>query len=109
MIGERCSKQSTGSMLSLPEDVNKHQYFRENVDLKLLPHARGVINVLMEEAISAGNSSGEVLMTYYGRKLGLVNEKQLCFHAIMTQRYFFNSVHKDKSAFLSTTSQSKIL
>ena len=63
----------------------------------------------MEEAISAGNSSGEVLMTYYRRKLGLVNEKQLCFHAIVTQRHFFNSVHKDKSAFLSSASQDEIV
>ena len=88
MIGKRCSKQSTGSMLCLQLDVDKHQYFRETMDLGLLPQVRSIVNILMEEAISTGNSCSCTLNTYYQRQLSMTNEKQLCFHAIITQRNF---------------------
>ena len=44
MIGERNSKQSTGSLLILPKKVDEHQYYRESMNLSLLPHAKNVIN-----------------------------------------------------------------
>ena len=40
MIGERSSKQSTGSLLVLPKRVDKHQYYREEMNLNLLPHTK---------------------------------------------------------------------
>ena len=63
----------------------------------------------MEEAIAAGNTSGNVLNCYYQRKLQMHNEKQLCSNAIVTQRHFFNSIHRDKSAILSHKSKNMIL
>ena len=109
MMGKRCSKQSTGSMLCLQLDVDKHQYFRETMDLGLLPQVRSIVNVLMEEAISTGNSCGCTLNTFYQRQLSMINEKQLCFHAIITQRNFFNTIHIDKSSVLSNQSKHTIL
>ena len=64
MIGERNSKQSTGSLLELPKKVDQHQFFRENMNLNLLPHAKTVINELMEQSIIAGYTSGECIMNY---------------------------------------------
>ena len=33
MVGERNSKQSTGSLLILPKKVDEHQYYREGMNL----------------------------------------------------------------------------
>ena len=44
IIVKRNSKQSTGSLLVLPKKVNEHQYYREIMNLNLLPHAKSVIN-----------------------------------------------------------------
>ena len=108
MIGERNSKQSTGSLLMLGKDVDKHQYFRENINLTLVPHARGIMNRLMRQAIYAGYTSGELLMNYYKQKLLLRNETDLCYNSILTQNNFHNSVHIDKRSILSNISQSRI-
>ena len=94
LIGEINSKQSTGSLIFLPSDVDNHSYYRESINLNLLIHAIGILNVIMEISIQASNILGDILMTYYQKILGLVNKKQLCFHAILTQRKFYNSIHK---------------
>ena len=109
MIGERNSKQSTGNLLMLSKDVDKHQYFRENINLTLVPHARSIMNQLMRQAIHAGYTCGESLMNYYKQKLLLKNETDLCYNSILTQNNFHNSVHIDKRSILSETSQTKIL
>ena len=54
MIGERNSKQSTGSLLVLPKKVDRHHYYRDEMNLNFLPHAKNVINELMGQAIVAG-------------------------------------------------------
>ena len=64
MLGERNSKQSTGSLLVLPKKVDQHQYYRESMNLNLLPHAKNVINELMEQSIVSEYSCGELIMNY---------------------------------------------
>ena len=104
MIGERNSKQSTGSLLMLPEMVDKHQYYRETMNLNLLPHTKTLINVLMEQSIEAGYSSGESIMNYMKRILNKRDAKSLCYNSIITQRNFNNSIHKDKKSVFSKES-----
>ena len=101
MIGERNSRQCTGNLLMLPTKVDKHQYYRENIDLTLLPQARKIINELMQQAIYAGNDSGESLMEYYKIKLNVKNHLDLCYNSIITQVNFHNSIHVDHRAILS--------
>ena len=78
MIGERNSKQSTGSLLVLPKKVNKYQYYRESVNLNLLPHAKSVINELIEQSIMDGYSYGEFIMNYVKWNLRKRDAKSLC-------------------------------
>lgn len=109
MIGERNSKQSTGSLLVLPKKVDEHQYYRESMNLNLLPHAKNVINELMEQSIVAGYSCGESIMNYMKRSLYKRDAKSLCYNSIITQRNFFNSIHLDKKSIFSEESRRKIL
>ena len=51
MLGERKSKQSTDSLLSLPEYIDKHHYFRQNLNIKFLSLVKPITNFLMKEAI----------------------------------------------------------
>ena len=44
MLGERNSKQSTGSLLMLSKHVDLHQYYRESINLNLLPHTKTITN-----------------------------------------------------------------
>ena len=75
MIGERTSKQSTGNMLMDFIDVNQHQYYCETTNLFLLHHVKSLFNILMEEGITANNTSGEYLMLWYCKHLKLANKK----------------------------------
>mgnify|MGYP003327179317 CR=1 FL=1 len=109
MIGERNSKQSTGILLVLPKKVDEHQYYRESMNLNLLPHAKYVINELMEQSILAGYSCGESIINYMKRSLYKRNAKSLCYNAIITQRNFFNSIHLDKKSVFSEESKRKIM
>ena len=77
MIGERNSKQSTGSLLVLPKRVDKNQYYREEMNLNLLPHAKNAINQLMEQAIVSGYSSGESIMNQM-KKLLCKRDAKFC-------------------------------
>ena len=86
MLGLRRSKQSNGSMLCSQDRVDQHHYYRELINLLLLPEAKRIVNFLMEEAISAGSTSGESLMLLYRQILNFKNEKQLCFNSIITQK-----------------------
>ena len=86
MIGKRSSSQCTGSMIAIPKEVHKHQYYRKTMNLLLLPLVRGLINSLQEEAIVASNTSGETLMKLYRKILGLTNEKDICEQTIITQK-----------------------
>ena len=95
ILGERNSKQSTGNLLMLPKNVDLHQYYRENIDLKLLTAAKNIINQLMEQSIYAGYTSGESMMHYYKCKLMVGDAKNICYHSILTQRIFFNTIHID--------------
>ena len=63
----------------------------------------------MKEAISAGITCGEILMDKYRKLLQFQNEKKLCYNAIITQRHFCNTIHKDKNSVLSSSNQKKIL
>ena len=109
MIGERNSKQSTSSLLVLPEKVDEHQYFREIMNLNLLPYSKNLINELMEQSIVAGYSCGECIMNYMKQNLCKKDAKSLCYNSIITQRNFFNSVHIDKRSVFSCESQNKII
>ena len=62
----------------------------------------------MEEAISAGSTCGEFLIQMYRKLLNFNNEKQLCYNAIITQKNFCNTIHKDRSSVLSTFNQKKL-
>ena len=109
MIGERNSKQSTGSLLILPKKVNEHQYYRECINLNLLPHARNIINELMEQTIMAGYSSGESIMHFMKRNLHKRDAKTICYNTIITQRNFFNTIHLDKKSIFSEDAKHKVL
>ena len=98
MFGTRRSKQSNGNMLCLQQNVDQHQYYRESMNLALLPETKLIINFLMEEAISAGSTCGEFLRNMYSKLLNFHNEKQLCYNAIITQKNFCNTIYKDKSS-----------
>ena len=101
MIGERNSKQSTGSLLVLPKKVDRHQYYREGMNLNLLPHTKNAINQLMEQSIFAGYSCGESIMNCMKKILCKRDAKSLCYNSIITQRNFCNSIHLDKKAIFS--------
>ena len=109
MIGERNSKQSTGSLLILPKKVNEHPYYRERMNLNLLPHARNIINELMEQTIMAGYSSGESIMHFMKRNLHKRDAKTICYNTIITQRNFYNTIHLDKKSIFSEDSKQKVL
>ena len=53
MIGEWTSKQSIGNILMGSTDVNQHHYYCEIMNMSLLPHVNILLNVLVEEAITA--------------------------------------------------------
>ena len=108
MIGERNSKQSTGSLLELPKKVDKHHFYRENMNLTLLPHAKNVINELMEQSIIAGYTSRECIMNYM-KKLHRKDEKSLYYNVIITQGNFHNSIHQDKKSVFSETYKKEIM
>ena len=101
MIGERNSKQSTGSLLVLPKRVDKHQYYREGMNLNMLPHTKNAITQLMEQSIVAGYSSGESIMNYMKNILCKRDAKNLCYNSIITQRNFCNSIHLDRKSIFS--------
>ena len=88
MLGERNSKQATGNLLMLPKKVDLHQYYRETIDLKLLPAAKNIINQLMEQSIYAGYTSGESMMHYYKCRLMVGDAKNMFYNSILTQRNF---------------------
>ena len=97
IIGPRHSFQSSGSLISDPDYVAKHQYYRSSMDSKILPYVKSNVNILQEEAISETYTSGESLMTLYKYILKIRNPKDICEHTIITQNHFHNSIHKDKS------------
>ena len=109
MIGKRRSKQSTGTMFSLQENVHEHQYYRESMNVNLLPYVKSIINMLQEEALYANYTSGECLMTLYRQLLGLRNLKDLCEQTIVTQNNFHNTVHIDKQSILNSDETKKVL
>ena len=109
MIGERNSKKSTGSLLMLPKKVNEHHYYREIMNLNLLPHAKNMINELMEQTIMTGYSCGESIMNYMKRNLQKRDSKLICFITIITQRNFHNNIHIDKRSVFSEYSKKKIM
>ena len=109
MLGSRRSKQSNGSMLCSQDRVDQHHYYREMINLLLLPEAKRIVNFLMEEAISAGSTSGESLMLLYRQILNFKNEKQLCFNSIITQKKFCNTIHRDNNSVLGNENKKKVL
>ena len=109
MIGTRMSKQSTSNMLMGKSQVHIHQYYCETMNLPLLPHTRKIMNVLVKEAISANNVSGASLMFWYGSQLNVCSKQHICFHSVITQRHFHNTLHTDKNSNLSSASQKIIL
>ena len=48
-------------------------------------------------------------MDMYRKLLQFRNEKQLCYNAIITQRNFCNTIHKDKNSVLSSLNQKNVL
>ena len=88
MFGERNSKQSTGNLLMLPSNVDLHQYYRESINLNLLPTSRNIVNQLMEQSIHAGYTSGESMMHYYKCRLMIRDAKKICYNSILTQKFF---------------------
>lgn len=100
MIGPRKSKQSTGSLISLPEDVNKHQYNRATMNSSMLPLIKGLLNLLKREAETTMYTCGEALMSLYKQVLFLRHEEELCKQILLTQKHFNNSGHIDKDAHL---------
>ena len=77
------------------------------MNLNLLPHAKYVINELMEQSIVAGYSCGESVMNYMKRSLYKRDAKSLCYNAIITQRNFFKSIHLDKNSILVRNQEEK--
>ena len=104
MIGKRMSKQSTSNMLMGKSQVDSHQYYRETMNLLLLPHTKRIMNVLMKEAISANNVSEESLMFWYRSQLNVRSEQHICFHSVITQQHFHNTLHTDNNSNLSSES-----
>ena len=97
MLGERNSKQTTGNLLMLPKNVDLHQYYRETINLKLLPTAKNIMNEFMEKSILSRYTSGESMMHYYKCRLMVGDAKNICYNSILTQRNFFNTIHIDKN------------
>ena len=109
MIGRRRSKQSSGTMFSLPKNVDNHQYYRQTMNTTLLPYVKSMINVLQAEAIFSNYSSGESLMTLYKNFLDIRNPTELCEQTIITQNGFHNTVHTDIGSCLNTRDTNKVL
>ena len=68
--------------------MDLHHYYRESIDLNLLPHAKSIMNDLMEQSIIAGYSSGETLMKNYKDTLRAGDPRNICYNSIMTQKNF---------------------
>ena len=109
MIGERNSKQSTGSLLILPKMVDRHHYYREEMNLNFLPHTKNIIKLLMEQSIVAGYSCGESIMNYMKKTLCKRDAKKLCYNSIITQRNFHNSIHLDQRSVYSDKANQTIM
>ena len=92
-------------MLMGQSQDDRHQYYCKTMNLSLLPHAKIMLKVLMREAIIANNVSGISSVFWYGSQLNFDNEEQLCFHSILTQRYFHNTLRTDKNSNLSSILQ----
>ena len=107
MIGKRRSKQSTGTMFCLQNNVDKHQYYRKTMNSLLLPYVRSMVNVLREEALYTNYASGEGLMSLYKKILQKNQCIDLCEQTIITQTHFHNTIHRDcKSTLNSVDSES---
>jgi hypothetical protein len=91
MIGQRMSGQATGYMAS-GRNTSKHKYFSKKMNSSLLPSARASINVLLEQSLKVGYTSGECLMSLY-RKVNKIDTLKALNH-------FFNTLHLDDSCHL---------
>ena len=109
MIGRRRSKQSSGTMFSLPKNVDNHQYYRQTMNTTLLTYVKSMVNVLQAEAIFSNYSSGESLMTLYKSVLDIRKPTELCEQTIITQNGFHNTVHTDIGSCLNTRDTNKVL
>ena len=90
-------------------NVDLHQYYRETINLKLLPTAKNIMNEFMEKSILSRYTSGESMMHYYKCRLMVGDAKNICYNSILTQRIFFNTIHIDKKSILSQPSTKKII
>ena len=71
-----------------PNNVDKHCYFHEKMNLTLLPHVMNFIRLLMKQLICSGNTCGESMMLWYKKILNAKYETDLCYHSIITQNHF---------------------
>lgn len=109
MIGTRRLYQSNGSLIVDPDYVIDHQYYRDSMNLNLLPYVKSIVNSLQEEAIHSNYNSGESLMSLYKHILNIRNEKELCKQTILTQNHFHSSIHKDKGSVLTKDDKNTVL
>ena len=86
MIGLRKSKQSTESLINLPQDVNKHHYNRVAMNSSMLPHIKGLLNSLKRETEIKMYMCGDALMSLYKNVLGLRHEEELSKQILLTQK-----------------------
>ena len=89
-------------------EADQHQYYGETMEISQLSHIKIILNTLMEGAISANNTSGECLMLSYHTQLKLINEKQLCFHAILSKQNVTETILVDRNSNLSPASEKRI-
>lgn len=96
-IGKRNSNQSSGTLCARPGNTVNHQYFRQSMNVSLLPLARSIGNVLNDQAQRTAFTSGDSFLTAYLEEFNDQKWSIICAEIIITAAHFANTLHKDCS------------